>query len=116
MPFAEQSNVPSPSVMHPTKSSIHIGGARESLPLYPDYLPHYDPLEQVDMVGPFEHDEPGLRANPSKPNLLATVTKIEHLSPYCGTELHGIQLVSMTSITKLLWLAYKTRHATNTNS
>ncbi|CAK7216551.1 hypothetical protein SCUCBS95973_002845 [Sporothrix curviconia] len=32
-------------------------------PLYPDYLPHYDPDESVEMVGPFEHDEPGLRAD-----------------------------------------------------
>lgn len=55
---------------------------------------YYDPLEQVDMVGRFVHDEPGLRANPAKTNLLAAATKIEDLSPYCGTELHGVQLVS----------------------
>ena len=49
------------------------------------------------MVGRFEHDEPGLRADPKKPNLLATATSVEILSPHCGTELRGVQLVGFTS-------------------
>jgi len=62
-------------------------------PKYPDYLPFYDPLEKVEMVGPFEFSDPGLRANPSKPNLFASATRISELSPHCGTELEGVQLV-----------------------
>lgn len=27
--------------------------------LYPDYLPFYDPLEKVEDIGEFEHDDPG---------------------------------------------------------
>jgi sulfonate dioxygenase len=46
------------------------------------------------MVGRFDHDEPGFRADPKMPTLLAAATKVEDLSPYCGTELHGVQLVS----------------------
>jgi hypothetical protein len=66
---------------------IHIA----YLLIFPAY---YDPLEQVEMVGRFDHNEPGFRADPKMPNLLATATKVEDLSPYSGTELHGVQLVS----------------------
>jgi sulfonate dioxygenase len=66
-------------------------------PLYPDYLPHYDPLEKVEMVGPFDHKDPGLRADPSKANLFAKATKVTNLSPHCGTELVGVQLTDLTS-------------------
>ncbi|KAJ5394826.1 uncharacterized protein N7487_009129 [Penicillium crustosum] len=61
-------------------------------PLYPDYLPFYDPLEKVEMVGPFEHDDPGHRADPSFPNLLEKATNVLELSPHCGTELQGVQI------------------------
>lgn len=63
-----------------------------SQPLYPDYLPHYDPLEAVVPVGDFEYVDPGSRANPAKPNLLRTATASNDLSPHVGTELLGVQL------------------------
>lgn len=66
-------------------------------PLYPDYLPHYDPLEKVVPVGRFEHIDPGHRADISKPNLLQTATAVNDLSPYCGTELLGVQLSDLSS-------------------
>ncbi|TVY84404.1 Alpha-ketoglutarate-dependent sulfonate dioxygenase [Lachnellula suecica] len=66
-------------------------------PLFPDYIPHYDPLEKVEMVGAFEHVDPGHRANPLKPNILAKATKIADLSPHVGTELHGVQLNELNS-------------------
>jgi hypothetical protein len=55
----------------------------------------YDPLEKVEMVGPFEHDDPGHRADPSFPNLLEKATNAVELSPYCGTEIQGVQLVRL---------------------
>jgi sulfonate dioxygenase len=58
---------------------------------------HYDPLEKVEPVGRFEHDEPGLRADPKLPNLLKSATKLFELSPHCGTEIQGVQIVSDTS-------------------
>ena len=55
---------------------------------------HYDPLENVETVGEFEHDDPGFRADPEMRALLTKATKAFELSPHCGTELHGVQLVS----------------------
>ncbi|RDW65331.1 hypothetical protein BP5796_10023 [Coleophoma crateriformis] len=66
-------------------------------PLFPDYLPHYDPLEKVEMVGSFEHVDPGHRADPRKPNLMGKASKVVELSPWCGTELLGVQLTELTS-------------------
>ncbi|KAK5742618.1 hypothetical protein LTR17_003149 [Elasticomyces elasticus] len=65
--------------------------------LYPDYLPFYDPLEKVEPVGPFEHHDPGHRADPKKPNLLRTATAVTDLSPHCGTELLGVQLDELSN-------------------
>ncbi|KAM0698674.1 hypothetical protein Q7P36_002141 [Cladosporium allicinum] len=65
--------------------------------LYQDYLPHYDPLENVETVGEFEHDDPGFRADPEMRALLARATKAFELSPHCGTELHGVQLSEISN-------------------
>ncbi|KUJ15976.1 TauD-domain-containing protein [Mollisia scopiformis] len=65
-------------------------------PLFPDYLPHYDPLEKVEMVGSFEFSDPGLRADPSKQTLLSQATSINDLGPYCGTELLGVDLTNLS--------------------
>ena len=63
-------------------------------PLTPGHAAHYDPLEQVQPVGPFEHDDPGHRADPAMPNLLTAGVKTVELSPHCGTELLNVQIVS----------------------
>ena len=68
-----------------------------SQPLYPDYLPFYDPLEKVEPVGSFEHQDPGYRADPSFPNLLKHASNTFELSPHCGTELQGVQLSRLTT-------------------
>ena len=65
--------------------------------LYPDYLPYYDPLEKVEDLGNFEHFDPGHRADPKYPNLLATATKVTDLSPHVGTEIEGIQLSQLSA-------------------
>ncbi|KAL4875886.1 alpha-ketoglutarate-dependent taurine dioxygenase [Aspergillus karnatakaensis] len=67
-----------------------------SCPKYPEYLPHYDPLESVVPVGSFEHEDPGHRADPTFPNLLKDATKVFELSPHCGTELQGVQLSDLS--------------------
>ncbi|RAO73370.1 uncharacterized protein BHQ10_009382 [Talaromyces amestolkiae] len=71
--------------------------AKERQPLYPDYLPHYDPLEKIVPVGRFEHEDPGHRADPNKPNLLKNATKVFELSPHCGTEIQGVQISELTT-------------------
>lgn len=63
----------------------------QSLTTYPAY---YDPLENVEKVGEFEHDDPGFRADPEMRTLLKSATRTFELSPHCGTEIHGVQLVS----------------------
>lgn len=70
--------------------------AKTSEPLYPRYLPHYDPLEKVEPVGAFEHNDPGHRADPTFPHLLQNATKTFDLSPHCGTELQGVQLSNLS--------------------
>lgn len=69
----------------------------DGTPLYPDYMPFYDPLEKVEDVGIFEHKDPGHRADPAKPNLLKTATKIVDVSPWVGTEIHGVQLSDLST-------------------
>lgn len=64
--------------------------------LYPDYLPFYDPLEKVDDVGSFDHDDPGHRADPELINLLKTAEKVVDLSPHVGTEIEGVQLSQLS--------------------
>ncbi|KAJ5546800.1 hypothetical protein N7494_004385 [Penicillium frequentans] len=66
-------------------------------PLYPDYMPFYDPLEKVEDIGAFEHFDPGHRADPKLPNLMKTATKVWDLSPHVGTEVHGVQLSQLDS-------------------
>ncbi|KAF4628241.1 hypothetical protein G7Y89_g9913 [Cudoniella acicularis] len=79
-----------PSTIQTTEVSAKSG------PLFPDYVPHYDPLEKIEMVGAFEHVDPGHRADPLKPYLLGGAKKVVDLSPHVGTELHGVQLTELT--------------------
>jgi sulfonate dioxygenase len=104
-------------VEEPVPQAVDVKGG----PLYPDYLrkytlpissarskldpscrlcsivltqpAHYDPLEKVEPVGRFEHDDPGHRADPAMPNLLPPGTETNELSPHCGTEILGVQIV-----------------------
>lgn len=39
-----------------------------------------------------DHTDPGTRANPAKPNLLAPGVETTDLSPYIGTEVKGVQI------------------------
>lgn len=66
-------------------------------PLYPGYMPFYDPLEKVKDVGTFEHVDPGHRADSGMPNLLKHATKLMDLSPHVGTEIEGVQLSALSS-------------------
>lgn len=65
-------------------------------PLYPEFMPFYDPLEKVKDLGYFEHFDPGHRADPALPNLLANATRVVDLSPHVGTEIEGVQLSQLS--------------------
>lgn len=64
--------------------------------LYPDYLPFYDPLEKVEDLGAFEHDDPAKRADPNMPNLLASAKSVLDLTPAIGTEVDGVQISKLS--------------------
>ncbi|KAG7795457.1 hypothetical protein KL929_003808 [Ogataea haglerorum] len=76
--------------------TVTIQRPSSSEPLYPDYLPFYDPLEKVEDIGKFVHHDPGHRADPAMPNLLKTAIVMD-LSPCIGTEIRGTQLSQLTS-------------------
>ncbi|KAJ3962219.1 hypothetical protein N0V92_001044 [Colletotrichum tropicale] len=77
--------------------TVEVQVNRKGGPLYPDYLPHYDPLEQVEPVGAFEHDDPGHRADPKMPNLISEGVESIELSPHCGTELRNVQISELSN-------------------
>ena len=56
------------------RPSYFLGFSAHPLPAF------YDPLEKVEDKGPFEHVDPGHRANPAKPNLLKDATMIFDMS------------------------------------
>ncbi|KAL5003230.1 hypothetical protein BDV10DRAFT_201112 [Aspergillus recurvatus] len=67
---------------------------------YPHYLPTWDHSEKYPPLQPFTHSDPGLRADPSFPDLLTPGTKIQKLTPTIGSEVTGVQLSSLSSAGK----------------
>lgn len=64
-------------------------------PLYPFYYPYFDVEEKFPPTELFEHTDPGSRADPAKPHLLAHATA-KDFSPYIGTEVTGVQISELT--------------------
>ncbi|KAK5121606.1 hypothetical protein LTR85_004778 [Meristemomyces frigidus] len=87
-------NVPSPDGL--ASKTVIREKKEDGTPLYPDYMPFYDPLEKVDDIGAFEHKDAGLRADAALPNLLKNASKVYDLSPHVGTEIEGVQLSGLT--------------------
>ncbi|KAF6752040.1 alpha-ketoglutarate-dependent taurine dioxygenase [Ephemerocybe angulata] len=75
----------------PVESEITDSG-----PSYPGYVPYFDREEKFPPLEIFEHSDPGLLANPAKPNLLTENAKVSHISPYLGTEVRGVQLSQLS--------------------
>lgn len=65
-------------------------------PSYPFYYPYYDNDEKFPPTELFDHVDPGTRANPAKPNLLNLDVKVQHISPYLGTEVTGVQISELS--------------------
>lgn len=49
-------------------------------------------MEKIEGIKPFEHQDPGLLADPTFPNLLSETAETLDLSPHVGTEIRGVQL------------------------
>ncbi|KZP32185.1 TauD-domain-containing protein [Athelia psychrophila] len=63
---------------------------------YAHLLPHFS-KDTYPPLAPFAHADPGLRAisHPNPRAFLDSATKIVDLTPKLGTEIHGVQLVSL---------------------
>jgi len=66
-------------------------------PSYPRYLPHFDVTEKFPPTPIREFTDPGLRADPKKPNLLKPDTEVKNISPYIGVIVSGVQISQLTS-------------------
>jgi sulfonate dioxygenase len=70
-------------------------------PSYPVFLPtwdrslHYDPYVLIE-----NPPQRGLSADPKKPHLLPSGTKVTSLTPKFGTEVRGVQLSSLSDAGK----------------
>ncbi|KDQ51378.1 hypothetical protein JAAARDRAFT_41231 [Jaapia argillacea MUCL 33604] len=78
------------------KINLKAGEKQDNGPAYPFYLPYWDVEEKFPKTEVFEVEDPGKRANPAKPNLLNPSTKVNHLSPYIGTEITGVQISQLS--------------------
>lgn len=97
-PSAIETTGPAASLADKLKSKhVHRVKNADGSPLYPEYMPFYDPLEKVEDIGLFEHNDAGHRADPAMRNLLGKATKIIDLSPHVGTEIEGVQLSELSS-------------------
>ncbi|KAK7732852.1 hypothetical protein SLS57_000795 [Botryosphaeria dothidea] len=69
-----------------------------SEPLYPHYLPtRPEGFTPTLNVPPFDATEPGLRADPAKPDILgAKGVGIQHITPRIGSEIRGVQLSALS--------------------
>ncbi|KAK9380401.1 uncharacterized protein V2V93DRAFT_370575 [Kockiozyma suomiensis] len=99
------------SSFHGDKSKIYSTDDKGRLVLagedaeskYAHFLPTWDPNEKFGPLEEFEFSDPGLRADPSFPNLLSksnTSLKIKSLTPKFGTEIRGVQLSELSSAGK----------------
>jgi len=65
-------------------------------PSYPAYLPYFDVAEKFPPTQIFEFSDPAIGADPKKPHLLGPDVKTNHLSPYIGTEITGVQISKLS--------------------
>ncbi|KIK91927.1 hypothetical protein PAXRUDRAFT_13514 [Paxillus rubicundulus Ve08.2h10] len=58
--------------------------------------PSYDLNKKWPPTEVYGHVDPGLKADPEKTHLVTSETKINHISPYIGTEIAGIQISQLS--------------------
>ncbi|MCJ1378047.1 hypothetical protein MMC17_001143 [Xylographa soralifera] len=66
---------------------------------YPDYLPQFDDI-WFDKLPEFEYQDPALRADKQKPNLLTPGVTFRHITPKMGTVIFGIKLKELSNAGK----------------
>ncbi|KAI0706213.1 alpha-ketoglutarate catabolism dioxygenase [Cytidiella melzeri] len=65
-------------------------------PAYPAYVPHFDASEKFPPTPIREFTDPGLRADPKKPNLLKDGVAVKNISPYLGAVVEGVQVSQLS--------------------
>jgi len=66
-------------------------------PLYPHYLPtRPDGFSKAIDTPLFEGTEPGLRADPAKPEIFTSFSEVIEITPVIGTEIKGLQLSKLS--------------------
>jgi len=65
-------------------------------PSYPLYYPYFDVNEKFPPTEIFEFSDPGLRADPKKPNLLKANVQVEQISPFLGAVVKGVQVSQLS--------------------
>ncbi|KAF7190188.1 Alpha-ketoglutarate-dependent sulfonate dioxygenase, partial [Pseudocercospora fuligena] len=82
-----------------TKYEIELHGDGKHAPAaYPHYLPYWDDTK-LPPYEPFEAVEPGLNADPTFPNLLASAT-VKDLTANIGAEVDGVQISKLNNAGK----------------
>lgn len=67
---------------------------------YPHYLPTWDRTQFWPALEPYEHYEHGKDADTAYPNLFPAGTSVTELTPSIGSEVHGIQLSTLSDAGK----------------
>lgn len=69
---------------------------------FADFLPTWDPRQKFPPLEFFKHEDPGLRADASFPNLLpkSGSQKVKRVTPKLGTEVRGVQLSQLNDAGK----------------
>lgn len=79
---------------------VTVSGESVAHARYPQYLPTWDKI-WFDPLPPFEYHDPALRVkDKSKPNLLGPGTKVNHIQPYIGSVVEGVQLSQLSDAAK----------------
>ncbi|TFK76760.1 TauD-domain-containing protein [Pluteus cervinus] len=85
--------------LRPTSENGTENGAQQEEPYrYAHLVPHFSEDRYPPLV-PFDHVDPGFRAlrHPNPRSFLDNATDVVEITPYLGTEVHGVQLTSLDS-------------------
>lgn len=81
------------SILHHRAESFTMS----SQPLYPAYLPtRPDGFQPTVNLPYFEAEEPGSRADATKPSLFRAGAVVENITPRVGSEVRGVQLTQLS--------------------
>lgn len=79
---------------------LRIAKAYRQKVAYPDFLPAWNPNEKYPPLEFHKFEDPGLRADPSFPNLLNGKVTLKPITPKLGTEIKGLQLTQLSDAAK----------------